>query len=186
MALSKESCARFDVDWLWTGDDVAGQQGMMMSPALWRDLIRPPLQRVVDVGRAHGLPVAYHCCGALRPIIGDLIGMGITVLNPIQFGCPGMEAKGLKAEFGDHLTFMGGVDTQNLLPNGTPDAVHRATTELIDTMTTDGGGFILAASHTVPPETPDDNIFAMYAAAGIPKEHILDRAADIRREEDGR
>ncbi len=186
VALAQASCARFDVDWLWTGDDVAGQQSMLMSPALWRELVRPPLRRVADVGRAHGLPVAYHCCGALRLIIGDLIDMGITVLNPIQFGCPGMEAKSLKAEFGAHLTFMGGVDTQDLLPHGTPDAVYRATTELIETMTSDGGGFILAASHTVPPETPDANIFAMYAAAGIPKEEIFDRAAAIRHEEAGR
>ncbi len=180
VALSEKSCARFDVDWLWTGDDVAGQDSMMMSPALWQDLVRPPLQRVVDVGRAQGLPIAYHCCGALRPIIGDLIEMGITVLNPIQFGCPGMEAKSLKEEFGATLSFMGGVDTHDLLPNGTVSSVQRATAQLIETMTSDGGGYILAASHTVPPETPDENIFAMYAEAGISQTEILDRAADIR------
>ena len=75
---------------------------------------------------------------------------------------------------------MGGVDTQDLLPHGTADEVRRATARLIEGMTAGGGGYILAASHTIPPETPDDNIFAMYAEAGISREAIFDRAAGIR------
>ncbi|MFA6241491.1 MAG: uroporphyrinogen decarboxylase family protein [Candidatus Hydrogenedentales bacterium] len=178
--LSEESCARFALDWLWTGDDVAGQQGMIMSPDVWRRLIAPHLKRVVDVGVRAGLPVAYHCCGALRPIIPDLIEMGITVLNPVQCNCPGMNPLELKREYGADLSFMGGVDTQGLLPNGSSEDVFRATAELIEGMTSDGGGYILAASHTVPPETSDENIFAMYAAAGLSREQIFDRAAGIR------
>jgi len=180
VALSEASCKRFDVDWLWTGDDVAGQDSMIMSPACWREMIRPRLQRVVDVGKAHGLPVAYHCCGALRPIIPDLIEMGIGVLNPVQCNCPGMEPLKLKREFGQDLAFMGGVDTQDLLPNAAADEVRAATARLIESMTSDGGGYILAASHTVPPETPDENIFAMYAEAGLSREDLFDRAAQIR------
>ncbi|MDQ1255902.1 MAG: hypothetical protein QG656_496, partial [Candidatus Hydrogenedentes bacterium] len=88
----------------------------------------------------------------------------------------------LKRAFGRELSFMGGVDTQELLPNGTPEDVRRATERLIEGMTTDGGGYILAASHTVPPETPDDNLFAMYEVAGISKAEICDRAASIRRQ----
>jgi len=181
--LSEAALDRFDVDWLWTGDDVAGQQAMLMSPECWRALIKPHLQRVVDVGKGRGLPVAYHCCGALRPIIPDLIEMGVDVLNPIQCNCPGMEPFELKREYGKALTFMGGIDTQGLLPNGTVDEVRRATARLIEGMTVDGGGYILAASHTVPPETPMDNLFAMYEEAGINKEEIFDRAAQIRAEE---
>ena len=178
--LSEESCDRFEVDWLWTGDDVAGQEATLMSPDLWRELVKPHLQRVVDVGKVRGLPVAHHCCGALRPIIPDLIEMGIDVLNPIQCNCPGMDPLELKNEFGNDLAFMGGVDTQGLLPTGTADEVRRATARLIEGMTAGGGGYILAASHTVPPETPDENLFAMYAEAGICREEIFDRAARIR------
>ena len=123
--------------------------------------------------------MAYHCCGALRPIIPDLIEIGVGVLNPIQYGCPGMDAASLKAEFGRDLAFMGGVDTQGVLPHGSVDEVRRATEELIETLGA-GGGYILAASHTVPPETPDENIFAMYEVAGISREEIFDRAAAIR------
>ena len=179
-SLSEESIRRFAPDWLWTGDDVAGQHGMIMSPDMWRAMIKPHLQRVIDAGIRAGLPVAYHCCGALAPIVPDLIELGVDVLNPVQSSCPGMDPIGLKREFGSELAFMGGVDTQYLLPNGTADEVYRATRDLIDGMTADGGGYILAASHTVPPETPDDNIFAMYAAAGLPRESIFDRAATIR------
>lgn len=180
--LAECALSRYDLDWLWLGDDVAGQQAMMMSPALWRDLIKPHLRRVADVGRAHGVYVAHHCCGALRPIIPDLIEIGIQILNPIQCNCTGNEPGSLKADFGQQLTFMGGVDTVDLLPNATAREVRGVAETLIDTMTRDGGGYILAASHTVPPETPDENIFALYAAAGITREEIEDRAAGIRAE----
>jgi uroporphyrinogen decarboxylase len=91
-----------------------------------------------------------------------------------------MDALELKAEFGKQMVFMGGVDTQGLLPTGTVDEVRRASARLIEGMTRDGGGYILAASHTIPPETPDANIFAMYQEAGISREAIFDRAAQIR------
>ncbi|MCC7361065.1 MAG: hypothetical protein IT317_16390 [Anaerolineales bacterium] len=180
ITLAEAACDQFPLDWLWTGDDVASQQATLMSPAMWRALVKPHLARVFAVGRRHGLPVAYHCCGALRPIIPDLIEMGMDVLNPVQGNCRGMDPLELKRDFGRQLTFMGGLDTQDLLPNGSAAEVQRATAALIEGMTTDGGGYILAASHTIPPETPDTNIFAMYAAAGISRAEIFDRAAAIR------
>jgi len=181
MYLAEAAMERYALDWLWTGDDVASQQGLLFSPAAWRRLIKPELARLFEAARARGLWVAYHCCGALRPIIPDLIEIGLDVLNPIQSNCPGMDALELKREFGSDLAFMGGIDTQDLLPNGTPGEVGRATAALIDGMTRAGGGYILAASHTIPPETPDENIFAIYAAAGISRAEIFDRAADVRR-----
>jgi len=180
IALAEPACERMNLDWLWLGDDVSGQTSMLMSPRLWRELIKPHLARIAAVGKAHNLPVAYHCCGALRPIIGDLIEIGVDVLNPIQCNCPGMEPFELKREFGSKLAFMGGVDTQGVLPAGSAAEVRRATERLIEGMTSDGGGYILAASHTVPPETPLDNIFAMYEAAGMPRQEIFARAAGIR------
>lgn len=181
IALSEAACRRFDLDWLWLGDDAAGQQSMMMSPGSWRETIKPLLKQNADVGKRHGLYVAFHSCGAIRPIIGDLIEIGIDVLNPIQCNCPGMNPRELKQEFGRELAFMAGVDTQGVLPHGTAAQVRRATAELLEGMTTDGGGYILAASHTVPPESPDENIFAMYEEAGIPREEIFDKAAQLRK-----
>jgi uroporphyrinogen decarboxylase len=179
--LGEQAGDRFPLDWSWTGDDVTGQRGMMLSPGRWRALIRPHLERVFAVGKSRGLPVAYHCCGALRPIVPDLIEIGVNVLNPVQSNCPGMDALELKREYGKPLAFMGGVDTQGLLPNGCAVEVCRATTRLLlEGMTTDGGGYILAASHSISPETPDENIFAMYEVCGVRREEIHDRAAAIR------
>ena len=180
VALAEEACDRFDLDWLWTGDDVASQLSMLMSPEAWRRLIKPYLARTVAVGKRKGRWVAYHCCGALRPVIPDLIEIGVDVLNPVQCNCPGMDPLELKKEFGRKISFMGGVDTQRLLPFGTAADVRRSVARLIEGMTADGGGYILAASHTVPPETPDENIFALYLEAGISREEIFDHAAQIR------
>ena len=180
--LAETACDRLAIDWLWTGDDVGGQQDMIMSPRCWRELIRPHLARIWAVGKSRGLWVAHHCCGAIRRIIPDLIEMGLDVLNPIQCNCPGMDPIDLKKEYGRALSFMGGVDTQQLLPNGSEDEVYRATARLVEGMTADGGGYILAASHAVPPETPMENIFAMYRAAGVSRQEIMDRASAIRAE----
>jgi len=179
--IGEKACDRFPLDWFWTGDDVGGQQSMMLSPELWREMFKPHLKNIFEVGKKRGLWVAYHSCGSIHPIIPDLIEIGLDVLNPIQCNCPGMNPFDLKREFGSKLSFMGGVDTQYLLPNGTSDEVFKETKKLIEKMTEDGGGFILAASHTIPPETSIENIFAMYLAAGVTSEEIYDRAADIRK-----
>jgi uroporphyrinogen decarboxylase len=171
ISLAEKVIERYPLDWLWTGDDVSSQQSMMISPKTWRALVKPE----------HSLWLAYHCCGALRPIIPDLIEIGMDVLNPVQGNCPGMDPLELKREFGTAITFMGGLDTQDLLPKGSPAQVEAETRRLIEGMTAGGGGYILAASHTIPPETPDENIFAMYAAAGLSRQEIYDRAADLRR-----
>jgi len=178
--LADQACERFAPDWLWTGDDVGSQRAMIISPQRWREMIAPQLGRIFAAGKAHGVRIAYHSCGSIRPIIPDLIAMGLDVLNPIQGNCPGMDSAELKREYGEELCFMGGLDTQHLLPEGTPQEVFRATRRLIDVMTDGGGGYILAASHTVPPETPLENIFAMYEAAGVTRQEILDTAAGIR------
>ena len=180
LELAERAVERFEVDWLWSGDDVAGQTNLMMSPATWREMVKPHLSRIFDVANSRGIWMAHHCCGALRPIIPDLIEIGMDVLNPVQCNCPGMDPLDLKKEFGSEIAFMGGVDTQGVLPSGTADDVFRATRRLVEGMTDDGGGYILAASHAVPPETPLANIFAMYDAAGVTETEIRDRAADIR------
>ena len=178
--LSEAALDRHEIDWLWTGDDVGSQRAMMFSPTDWRDLVRPNLQHLFELAHSRHVFAAFHSCGAIRPIIGDLVEIGLDVLNPIQCNCHGMDPLELKAEFGEHLAFMGGVDTQGVLPNGTADEVRKATSRLIEGMTADGGGYILAASHTVPPETPEENIFAMYEAAGLTKAAIFDAASDVR------
>ena len=160
-------------------------QSSGISAQARRDMIKPLMADLFAVGKSRGVWVAHHCCGALRPIIPDLVEAGLDVLNPVQAGCPGMDPLELKREFGDRLAFMGGVDTQGLLPFAGPVEVRNAVERLIEGMSAPvggcgPGGYILAGSHTIPPETPDENIFALYAAAGIGREEIFDRAADTR------
>ena len=181
VTISHEAVNRFELDCLWTGDDVGGQQAMIMSPEMWRSRVKPHLKRILDVGKEMNLWLAYHCCGAIRPIIPDLIEIGVHILNPVQANCPGMNPLELKKEFGNELSFMGGIDTQHLLPYGSVTEVKKATEKLIEGMMAGGGGYILAASHAIPPETPIENIIAMYEPAGVSKEKIWDNAADVRR-----
>jgi uroporphyrinogen decarboxylase len=177
--LGEEAFRRYPIDWLWTGDDVASQSSLMLSPRQWRQLVKPALQETFRLGQAHGVWVAYHCCGALRAILPDLVEIGLDVLNPVQANCPGMDLFQLKKEFGRRISFMGGLDTQFLLPRGTVDEVRRAVRAILDQFAGDGG-YMLAASHSIPPETPLENIFGMYAEAGLSREAIFDRAADMR------
>lgn len=156
------------IDWIWLGDDVGGQNSMMLSPALWRELLKPRLASIIaTVKEARpGIWIAYHSCGTVRPIIDDLIEIGVDVLNPIQPLCPGMDPLELKAEYGDKLAFMGAFDTQDLLINSTADVVRERAQELIAGMSKNGG-YIFAASHTVQPDTPMENILACSQAVGV-------------------
>jgi len=178
--LAELACRRFPLDLLWTGDDVAGSDSLLMSPETWRRVIKPHLQLVLDVGKRHRLWVVHHGCEAMRPIIPDLMEMGVDVLHLPHTTSPGMDPLELKREFGDRLSFLGGLDTHNVLAAGTADDVRRATRRLLDGMAADQGGYVLAASRGIPPHIPVDNVFAMLAEAGIRREEIFDRAAEVR------
>ena len=142
-------------------DDVGTQNGLLMSPDLWRRYIKPRLRRQVDVCKRYGVKVQYHSCGSVRAIIPDLIEVGIDVLNPVQALAKGMDPFELKREFGSHLTFHGGVDEQELLPHATPGEVRDYVKRLVDVVGADGG-LIVAPCHTIQPDTPTENVLAMY------------------------
>ena len=140
-----------------TGDDFGAQSGLLMSPAAWRRWFRPRLQRVWDVYLQAGLPVIHHSCGNVTALIPDMIDMGLAMLEPIQ---PVMDLRLLKREYGRHLSFWGGIDTQRVLPYGTPEDVRRHTAEVIDTLGADGG-LLIAPSQEIMPDVPVENIVAM-------------------------
>ena len=107
------------LDMVYFYDDVATQQNLMISARMWRRVIKPLHQRIIDVAKAYGKPVMYHCDGALYPLIPELIEMGVDVLNPVQADAAGMDPQRLKDEFGDRLSFHGGIDIIKTLPRGT-------------------------------------------------------------------
>jgi uroporphyrinogen decarboxylase len=150
-------------DIYFIADDVGVQDGLMISPRMFRKFIRPSLQRFIDQAKAHGQRVMYHTCGAVRRLIPDFIEMGVDILNPIQVSASGMEPAELKRDFGDALCFHGALDIQTILSQGTPDDVRAEVTRLCRVLGR-GGGFILAPTNNVMPETPVENILALYEA----------------------
>jgi uroporphyrinogen decarboxylase len=151
------------VDIVQFTDDMGTQRALFMSPEHYRSFLKPYHRRWMEAVHrlAPGAKIAMHTCGSVYQIIPDFIEIGIEILNPIQPKATNMEALRLKTEFGRDLSFLGGVDIQDLLPHGTADQVRAGVRELIETLGP-GGGFILAPSHQFQPDVPPENIVAMY------------------------
>ena len=164
MAVSNAAfMARCGIDLLFTGDDIATQRGMMMSPDTWRKWLKPRLARVIDAARAvkPGLPVWYHSDGDCREVIPDLIEIGVTILNPVQPEC--MDPAWVKREYGRDLCLWGTIGTQTTLPFRTPAQVRETVKRTIDECGCEGGLFI-APTHVIEPDVPWENIVALYEA----------------------
>jgi uroporphyrinogen decarboxylase len=146
-------------------DDLGTQAGPLISLEVFRTFYRPPMQAMIDLCREFGITVMHHDDGAMRGFLPDLIEMGIQILNPIQWRCPGMEVEGLKQDFGGKLCFHGGIDNQETLPHGTPAQVRAEVRHMIDVLAADGTGYILAPCHNIQPVTPLENILALYDEA---------------------
>jgi uroporphyrinogen decarboxylase len=151
-------------DICWLGDDFASQTSMMISPALWRKFIRPFLAEQVQLVREHGLYVLYHSCGAVRPVLNDLIDIGVNGLLVYQTTATAMDVASIAREFGGRLVFYGGIDVQQLLSFGTVDDVKR-TVEANVLAFADCGGYVVANSHTSVATIRPENIQAMCEAA---------------------
>lgn len=146
-------------------DDYGTQSGPMISLKTFREFYKPHLQRFIDLCHGHGIKVLHHDDGAIRPFLPDLVEMGIDILNPVQWTCPGMEIEGLKRDFGDRVCFHGAVENQRILPFGTEAEVRAEVRRNIDILASDGTGYILAPCHNLQPVTPIENIIAMYDEA---------------------
>jgi uroporphyrinogen decarboxylase len=146
-------------------DDYGSQTGLLMGKKTWDEFYRPHLKRFIDLWHGFGVKVFHHDDGAIRELLPDLVEMGIDVLNPVQAVCPGMEMEGLKRDFGHRLCFHGGMDNQRVLPFGTPEEVRREVRHAIDTLASDGTGYILAPCHNLQAVSPVENILAMYDEA---------------------
>lgn len=150
------------VDGGYFGDDYGAQNGLLFSPVLWRRMIKPRLAQMFAVFREAGLPVILHSDGDIWPILPDLVDIGLTCLNPVQPEV--LEHTRLYREFGRHLSFYGGLSTQSVLPNGSPDAVRAATNACIRDLAPDATGLILGPSHRMQSDIPPANAAAMLDA----------------------
>ena len=154
------------IDIFFMADDYGMQDRMLISPAVWRRMFKPVLGRFAALAHSRGLPVFLHSCGSIRPIIPDLIDIGIDILDPIQPLARGMDPYELKQEYGRDLCFHGGVDIQQLLPYGTVKQVRDEVRRLIDVMGRDGG-YILSPAHEVQADVPAENVVAMFTLQNV-------------------
>lgn len=154
-----ENYAKAGADVLRLGDDVATQISMMMSPDIWRKMLKPRLKRVIDAAKSAkpDIMVFYHGDGNMFDILGDLIEIGVDILNPIQPEC--MDPVKVKQTFGDKVSLWGCIGTQTTMPFGTPDEVKEVCEKLIKEVG-HGGGLLLAPSHMLEPEVKWENVEA--------------------------
>ncbi len=149
------------IDILKACDDYGTQRGLLFSTDMWEEYFKENTKKLVDLAHRYGAMYHQHSCGAMEPLIPGLIECGIDILEPLQ-KLPGMDPKELKAKYGDQVTFLGGVDTQTILPFGTPEEVYNETKQVVDTLSRDGG-YILMASQSFESDVPVENILAMYS-----------------------
>jgi uroporphyrinogen decarboxylase len=167
-----ESCSRYleqvgpyiQVFTFW--DDLAGQNGWLINPEVYRKLIKPKQKRLVEaIKQKTSAKLFYHSCGATRGLIPDLIEIGFDILNPVQVSARGMDTKALKHDFGKDIVFWGGgVDTQHVLPFGSPQEVANEVKRRMDDLAP-GGGFVFAAVHNIQAQVPPQNIVAAFDTA---------------------
>lgn len=155
--------ARGRLDCVLIGNDMGSQRGLMLSPRLIEEFVLPGCRLLTQQAHAYGIKVIYHSCGSIVPIIPMLIDAGVDAIHPIQAKAEGMSAEALKAQFGGKVSFVGGVDTQELLVNGSREDVMERVRELKRLFPT---GLVISPSHeAVLPDIPPANMDAMFAAA---------------------
>ncbi len=145
------------------GDDLATQKGRLMSPETYAAVLKPVYKKFFDFVKSKtDAKIFFHSCGNAVPVIDDLIEVGVDILNPVQVAAMGDMAEA-KARFGDKMVFWGGIDTQRVLPYGSPEDVHEEVKRRIGELAP-GGGFVVAAVHAIQPDVSPENILAMAEA----------------------
>lgn len=152
------------VDIVNEADDVAGQEGLLMSPRMYRRLIKPRHQQLFARMKkaAPHVKLLFHSCGAIRPLIPDLIEIGVDILNPVQISAKGMDPFELKKEFGRDVVFWGGgCDTQDVLCRSTHEEIRDHVRRNIDALAP-GGGFVFTPVHVTQADVPPENFMVMW------------------------
>lgn len=149
------------IDTTFVAEDLGSQTGPLMSLAMYRRFLQPKQIAMADLARSYGIHIMYHTDGAARVFLPDLVEkVGIEILNPVQYVCPGMEREKLIADFGEKLIFHGSIENQKILPFGTPEDVAREVRE--NAAIYRNARWICNPCHNLQPVSPTANIVAMY------------------------
>jgi len=156
-----------DVDLVTFCDDIAIQGGPLINPRAYRQVIKPHHASILEaIRRSSSASIVFHTCGSVAWAMPDLIEIGIDAINPVQVSAAHMDSRRLKREFGDHLCFWGAIDTQHVLPFGTPEQVEEEVRCRVEDLAP-GGGYVIAPVHMIQQEVPPENIVAMARAAHV-------------------
>lgn len=152
------------IDMVDSFNDFGMQSGLLMSPDMLKEFILPELKRYFDATKIYGAKGYLHSCGSVESIIPELVRIGVDILDPMQVSAKNMSPEYLKEQYGGMITFHGGIDTQHVLPEGTPDEIRNEVRRIINIMRPDGG-YILAGSQLFEVDIPAENVMAMYREA---------------------
>lgn len=147
------------------GNDFGSQSGLLFSPDQFDEIFLEDYRRLVSLARNYGLKVMAHSCGTIRPLLDRFIDIGIDIIDPVQTTASSMDPAELQRDFGDRIVFHGAIDTQSVLPRGTPREVADHVEGIIRTLG-ENGGYILSSCNLIQDDTPLQNVLAMYQAAG--------------------
>ncbi len=150
------------IDILRIADDLGMQDRALISIELFETHFLPSIKRLCDMAHSHGVKVMFHSCGAVFNYIDLLIGAGVDILDPLQPNAFGMNPEHLKECFEGQICFHGSIDTQYVLPTGTPDEVRAQVRKHMAILGEKKTGFIIAPAHTLQPDVKIENIIAMY------------------------
>ncbi len=154
--------ADIDIDAVYFSDDWGSQRSLLINPDDWRKFYKPTYKRMFKKIQDNGMKVFMHLCGNVTEIIPDLIEIGLNVLNPVQ--PQAIDIKELSRNFGGELCFYGGIDVQGTMIHGNRDDIRKEIDQLVNLFGKFNGGYICSTSHTIMPETPLDNVIAMFKA----------------------
>jgi uroporphyrinogen decarboxylase len=162
------------IDVFIMGDDMGSQHSLLISPQIYRSMIKPYHTEIIEAVKKYSrAKVFFHSDGNIYPLIGDFIEVGVDLLNPVQVSADDMgDTARLKREFGEKLSFCGAIDTQWVLPNGTPEDVREEVRRRIRDLAP-GGGYICASVHCMQPDVPVENIMAMFEEVKITGKYPL-------------
>jgi uroporphyrinogen decarboxylase len=154
------------VDVVMQADDYGTQTSQFISARMFREQLKPRLKILFERIKqlAPNAKRLFHSCGNVRPLLPDFIEIGVDILNPVHIRAIGMDPALLKREFGNEIVFWGGgVDTQKVLPRGTPQEVKDDVRRNIEALAP-GGGFVFNTVHNIQADVPPQNIIAMWEA----------------------
>lgn len=155
--------AKGKIDIVLTGDDFGAQNGLLISPEMWRASVKPGFREYISLIKYYNVVAMHHTCGSVVDIIPDMIECGLDVLQSIQPEATGMALADLRKKFGNALCFQGGISVQKTMPYGTPEGVRREVKYIADLVKPDGG-YIFCTSHNIQADTSLENITALMDA----------------------